>query len=272
MNILSKKEVISRVLSENSADILLSAEELEAMLDKELSKPENEIDFGLVNELTAAVNEALGQNTSIDVEGNLAKLKAKEANEKRRFRLPKWSVGLVAACVMVMCANAVSVSAWNMNIFSFIVEFTKGGVTIDFNKNIEEIILPTSESDPYGIISKCEENGITADTPHYLPDGFILVRTEESSSEAVRTSQFMYRKGKQEIILTCCLYLNEIPKMGMASDKHNLSEITINGTQAIVSKEDNQMNFLYNREYFVLNIFTKDVDYTECEKIIQSIQ
>ena len=75
MNTLSKKDIISRVLSEELADTLLSAEELEAMLDKELSKPESEIDFGLVNELSAAVNEALGQNTNhIDVESKLNEL------------------------------------------------------------------------------------------------------------------------------------------------------------------------------------------------------
>ena len=113
MNILSKNEVISRVLSEDPADTLLSAEELEAMLDKELSKPESEIDFGLVNELSAAVNEALGQNTNhIDVESKLNELKAKEAAEKRRFRMPKWSVGLIAACLVLVFGNIYTVNAW----------------------------------------------------------------------------------------------------------------------------------------------------------------
>ena len=70
-----------------------------------------------------------------------------------------------------------------MNIFSLAVELTQGGVKIDFGNKSEEIVLPTSENDPYGIIGKCEEMDITAETPHYLPEGFMLVCMESDKND-----------------------------------------------------------------------------------------
>lgn len=268
MNTLSKKDIISRVLSEEPADTLLSAEELEAMLDKELSKPESEIDFGLVNELSAAVNEALEQNTNhIDVESKLAELKAKEAAEKRRFRMPKWSVGLIAACLMLVFGNIYTVNAWNMNVFSFIVKFTKGGAVIDFSSKNEEVILPVSEDDPYGILAVCRENGINIETPHYIPDGFVLTTFEAKPEK--RTVCMTYKKDKSFINLTFSSYSE---RFLIPSDEHNFSEIKVNGHDAVMSREDNQMIVVFGSGDSMLTLMTQDVDYDECDKILKEIR
>ena len=44
---MNREEIISRVLAENSSETVKSPEELESMLNEELSKPENEIDYDL---------------------------------------------------------------------------------------------------------------------------------------------------------------------------------------------------------------------------------
>ena len=273
---MNKKEIILKVLSDKESFNIETPEELEAAIDKELSKPDNKIDCDLVDELVLSAIEAKGMKPlKTDVNQKLAELKAMQSKEKRHFRLPKWCTGLAVACVMVMCANVISVSAFDMNVFKLVVEFTKGGAVVDFSQK-EEIILPTSESDPYGMIAFCEENGISADTPHYLPEGFILTSTwvdDENAEDYVKIIKFIYENKKQRITVTCREYAIEVPRIGMASDEYNFTEITFpNGAQAVISKEDNQMNFLYNRGQFVLSIFTQDVDYDECEKILQSIK
>lgn len=269
---MNKDEIISKVLSDEKSFTVKSTEELEAMIDKELSKPDNEIDYELVNELTLQAIEEKGQKPlHNDVDEKLKELKSIQSMEKKRFRLPKWSIGLVAACVMLMCANVVSVSAWNMNIFTLIVELTQGGVKIDFNnQKEEEIILHTSDDDPYGIIAKCVEDGITIETPHYLPEGFKLTTCETETPEENKFVVMTFKKGTELISFSFEAALDG--PVGIPSDKHNISETTINGHTAIISKEDNQMIAVFKSGDFMFTMFTQDVDYAECDKILNSIR
>ena len=171
---MNRKEIISRVLAENSSETVKSPEELESMLNEELSKPENEIDYDLVDQLVTGTLEARGISlTESDIEDKRRDLY--ERNRKANcFKMPKWFISAAAACLVLVCGNIYTVSAWDMNVFSFIVEFTKGGAIIDFSGTPDEIVLPTSDDDPYGMIAKCAEIGIKTETPHYIPDGFIL--------------------------------------------------------------------------------------------------
>ncbi len=265
-------EIISRVLSENSSDIVKSAEELEEMLDKELSKPENEIDFGLVNELSIAVSEAQGKSVDIDVNEMFMKFKNEKLVEKRSFRMPKWSAGLIAACLILMFGNAYAVKAWNMNIVTFIVEFTKGGAIIDLGSDTEEEInLPTSYSDPYGIIAKCAEMGISVETPHYIPEGFTLKEVDTENNADRKYVMFSFKDGKKTICFTVETY-EDGEQIGIPSDEHNISEAYVNGHKTAVSKEDNQMLAVFRSGNYLFTVFTQDVDYGECDKILENIK
>ena len=66
---MNREEIISRVLAENSSETVKSPEELESMLNEELSKPENEIDYDLVDQLVTGTLEARGISlTETDIE------------------------------------------------------------------------------------------------------------------------------------------------------------------------------------------------------------
>lgn len=264
-------EIISRVLSENPSDTVKSAEELEAMLDKELSKPENEIDFGLVNELSIAVSEARGKSVDIDVNEMFKKFETEKLAEKKSFRMPKWSAGLIAACLILVFGNAYTVKAWNMNIVTFIVEFTKGGAIIDLGSESKEVILPTSESDPYGIIAKCSEMGINTETPHYIPEGFILAEMDTENNADFKYAMFSFKDGQKTICFTVETY-EEGEQIGIPSDEHNISETYVNGHKTAVSREDNQMLAVFRTGGYLITVFTQDVDYGECDKILENIK
>ena len=271
MNKKTDTEILSGVLSEDPAGILKTAEELEAMLDKELSKSEDETDYGLVNQLSMAVCEASGNNAyDIDVPRKLMEFKAEKAARKSHFRIPKWSVGFIAACFVLICGNIYTVSAWDMNVFSFIVEFTKGGAIIDFKKTPDEIVLPTSEDDPYGILEVCRENGINIETPHYLPDRFILTYLETDPEKRYICMTYKKNKNDKEFINLTFSGFNE--RFLIPSDEHNLSEIKINGHDAVMSREDNQMVVVFSSSDSMLTIMTQDVDYDECDKILENIK
>lgn len=272
---MDNKDIIERVLSEADSFQHMSAEELKEMLDKELEKSDDETDYGFVDELTTAVIESEGKNCLIvDVDKALDKLKNRTTKHSRIIRFPKWAVGLSAACIMMLCANCISVAAWDMNIISAVIKFTKGGFSVDFGKNESKIIeLTTSEDDPYGIIAECAKYDIYPETPHYIPDGFVLADIDINVNEDyANTICFIFRNGKQNFSIAYTRYWNEREQIGIPSDQYNIYETKVNDSPAIVSKEDNQYTITYQKDKTVFFMFAEDVSYDECEKIVESIK
>ncbi len=187
------KHILEKIRSDGSFGEL-SAEELTKQLDLELAKPNP--DYDLVDELSAAILEARGKAVKeIDVQSELGTIKQKSI---KHFRYPKWAITVSAACLVLICANTVSVAACGTNIFSAFVQFTKGDLTIDFGKQEQSVIsLPTSENDPYGIKAKCAEYDVYPKTPFYLPDGFELVDFSEIVCNVLQLYAFSMKIAMQ---------------------------------------------------------------------------
>lgn len=270
---MDNKDIIKMVLSEADYFQSKSADELREMLDNELSKPADKTDYGLVDELTTAIIEAEGkERLTVDADMELDKLQSKIAKSNRVIHIPKWAFGLSAACVMLICVNCISVAAWNTNIVSAVIKFTKGGFSVDFN-NESTFELPTAENDPFGIIAECAKYDIYPETPFYLPEGFVLDFIDTNVNEDyANTVRFIFKNENQRISLDFIRYWNEIGKIGVPSDDFNISETEVNGYPAIVSKEDNQYTITYQKDKTVFFMFAQDVPYDECEKIVESIK
>ena len=269
---MSNKNIIEKVLSETNRFQNKSADELREMLDNEL-KPSSKIDYSLIDELTTAIIETNGnERLTVDVDEKLRQFNSR-INNHRRILFPKWAICLSAACVMLFCANCISVFAWDMNIISVVVELTKGGFSVNFNEQPKEIVLSASEDDPYGFKAKLAEYDIEFETPHYIPDGFILTEIETNTNENyANTVRFIYENGRQNFSFTFTKFFDEIPKIGVPSDHYNISETTVNGKPAIVSKEDNQYTITFINDKTSFFMFTQDVPYDECDKIVASIK
>lgn len=274
---MNNKDIIKQVLNEADSFQSKSTAELREMLDKELSKSDDETDYGLVDELTTAIIESDGKNRlTVDVNKELDKLQNRTEKHSRIINFPKWAVGLSAACIMLFCVNCISVAAWDMNIISAVIKFTKGGFSVNFGEHendVDVIELPTSEDDPYGIIAECAKYDIYFETPHYIPDGFVLTDIDSNVNEDYANDvRFIYWNGEKHFSISYKRYWNEAGSIGIPSDHYNISETTVNGTHAIVSKEDNQYTIIYQKGKFVFFMFADGVPYDECEKIIESIK
>jgi len=269
---LNEKDVVSKILNENESEILKTESELNNMIDFEFSKSNNSKDYALMDELIKGAIESRGDNLKfVDTDKMLGKFKVKQENDniKRKSRFKKWATGVVSSFLLViLCSNAYTISAYNKNAFSMFIEFIDGGgVNIDFRNEYGKIGLSVSDDDPYGIIGLCNATGIYIETPHYLPEGFKLIKLDTEESDDFKYVFMRYENGEQ--FITFDTYLGGME--GIPSDKHNISEIEVNGNKAVVSKEDNQMILIFLSGDNVFNMFTQDVDYSECEKIIDSI-
>ncbi len=264
----NKNQILEKIRSDSSmAEI--TCEELEKQLDSELAK--SSPDFDLVDELTTAILEAKGMTIKeVDIQNEIDMIKRRGI---RRFRCPKWAVAVGATCVVLTGANMLTISAFGMNIISAVVQITKGGFTVDFDNPKEEIHLPTYEDDPYGFIAKLAEYGIEFETPHYIPEGFVLTEVSTNVNENVANSvRFLYEYKQQTISLSYKIFWNDVSNIVIPSDHYNISETEVNGSPAIISKEDDQYTITYQNGKTVFVMFTVDVPYDECEKIVASIK
>lgn len=271
---MNEKDVISKILNENESEILKTESELNQMIDCEFSKSNKSKDYALLDELIKGAIESRGEGLKlVDTDKMLGKFKVKQKNDniKRKRRLKKLTTGLVSSFLLVILfSNVYTISAYNKNAFSMFIEFIDGGgVKIDFRNEYGKIGLSVSDDDPYGIIGLCNSTGIYIETPHYLPEGFKLMKLDTKESDDFKYVFMRYENGEQFITFTFDTYLGGME--GIPSDKYNISEIEVDGNKAIVSKEDNQMILIFLSGDNVFNMFTQDVDYSECEKIIDSI-
>ena len=243
-------------------------------LDRETSKPVGKRDFDRIEQLTSQLAELSGDGYTTDNTDRLyERIRSYDRAAKKPVNIFKRFIPALCCFVIIFTANCVSVAAWDMNIVSALIEFSKGGFAVDFGKPKEEIHLPTSENDPYGFIAKLAEYDIEFETPHSIPEGFVLTEFETNVNEPVANLVvFHYEKGNQKFILSYERFWNDVPKIVIPSDHYNISEIDINGSKAIISKADNQYTVTYQKEQTVFVMFSVDISYDECEKIVASIK
>ena len=101
---MNSKNIIENVPRKSESFRDKSASELREMLDRELSKPDKQIDYGLVDRLTTSVLEAEGRKRlAVDVDDELDKFRNRVSERNRKFFLPKWAVSLSVACAVLLC-------------------------------------------------------------------------------------------------------------------------------------------------------------------------
>ncbi len=135
------------------------------------------------------------------------------------------------------------------------------------------IKLPTSESDPYGIKTKCAEYEVYPEAPDYLPQGFELVDFQSDVNEVSTELQLFYKRDKVKLNISYIQYNNseDIPPIGIPTDTYNIMETKVNDRTMFILKEDNQFTATYLSNNVVYVIFSDGLDYDECQKIVESI-
>lgn len=275
MKKISDTSLIEKLISDEDFD-KNAAEEIKEMIIKERSKPESMQNYDKIAELSHAYSEIMGSEeklTEMTEEGinNVIAIADKLTAGRRfihtkRFRI---TASMILASAAIIGANAMTVSAYNKNIVSTIIYMTKGGVTVNF----KETDINETETDPYGMLAECAKYDIYPEVPYYIPEGFEIDHINNNVDEEwCNRVSFVLKKDKESICFHFIRYWDEVGQIGIPSNEHNITETTVNGYNAIVSKEDNQYTITFVKDKTVFFMFTNKVPYSECEKIVNSIR
>lgn len=250
--------------------------ELNRMLDEEMAKPHNERDYKKIKEISAACAAVLDdaeQEKEVMEQGFkkvMAKINKPVISVRRRIQVAVAAAGTAAVLVG---ANLYTVTAYNTNVFSALVKIADGSFALNPQPTIT---LPTTTEDPYGIKAECAKYGITdVLAPTYLPEGFVLEDVEHFYTEGyLNTIDFTYFDADRNVItIIYNQWDNETLHGNTPCDEFNLTETTIDGNPAIISKEDGQYVLVFrNDTNLETKLWIEGVDYEECDRIIASLE
>ena len=275
MGSILDENVMKQLLSDDDFDKCAAAE-IKEMIDDEMSRPAHKRNYDRVAELSQAYAEITGISEALKGSSreqiNSIMLMAEKATPKRRYRhLGKYRmmISMLAVVLVVFSVDRIYAAAYNKSIVSTIIHMTKGGVTVNF----KETDIKETETDPYGMLAECAKYDIYPEVPYYIPEGFELTNTSNHiTKDTCNTVRFFFNKDKQTINIDFERYWNEPLPVGIPSDQHNITEVIVNGTPAVISKEDDQFTIAYLKNNTLFFMFTRNVPYDECEKIVESIR
>ncbi len=269
---MKEKNSIKKLLSDKTLKRLAVNTSMK-QLERQIRKGDVESIEELVNFLLEVQGKKAADNIDTDAKADKIFDMSKERKKYTIpvFHLPRRFVAAATAGVMLFTTNTIVKAVTEKDIFTLAVDISKSGFSIDLSETIE---LPTSEDDPYGIKGECQKYGYTPDVPFYLPEGFELKHMDSSyiESEKCNYNSFTFKKGKGSIFFSYDYFANKIGSRTIPSDDFNLNEIEVNGTKAILSQEDGQYVVNYQKDKIIYVIFIQHVDYSECDKIIESIK
>ena len=260
-------------------------QEVSEMLEKELAKPYKKRDYDKIEELLNEYTRMNGMEEQIQKASETGVQKVIARTKTRKLRVRKYRPLVTVVCLAVVMAifNTISVAAFDMDAFSFIVHIIDDGFSVDFFSKevpLESVVqIPVSEDDPYGMIAECSRNGLYPETPHYLPEGYVLTSNNNNEMTSYKKyNRFTFTNQINEndwIYISYDLYENGkmMEESKFPNIEHNLTEIQFNGHIAILAEEkkDRQFQIIYHIDNLLIYIFTQNVSREELNKIIKSI-
>ena len=262
-------------------------QEINTALNEELKKSAKKRDYDKIEELTQAYTELMGVEAQLEtsMQRCISEVKSKVSPKRKITRKIRVVFAGISVAVVLFVMNIITVSAFNMNVFSFIVHVFDDGFSIDSlasdEVSPEEIIqLPVTLDDPYGMIAECAKYEIYPETPHYLPEDYVLTLCRYTDMPSLsKHVKFTFRNqhnAKQTITFSYELFEDKknISDSKFPNVEHHLSEIKINDKPAILAEEkkDKQFTVVYPIDTLLIIIFTQDVSKEEVNQIINSIK
>ncbi len=252
--------------------------DLNRMLDEEMAKPQKNRDYEKIAEISRACSAVMGDAEQMEAAMERGYERTMAAMHRKRItmtRCLRTAAVLASAAALLACANMYTVAAYDMNVFSALVKITQGGFSLNPDAQ-ETLTLPTAPDDPYGIKAESAKYGITdVLAPTYLPEGFALGRVHQETTEGYLNSVFFtfYDADRNVIQLLYDQWDNASLSGTTPCDDYNLTETTIDGNPAIISKEDGQYVLVFRNETNLeTKIWIEGVDYEECDRIVASLE
>lgn len=230
------KQAIIDCLSDKTVG--LSREEVHALMEEELAKPESEMDCGLIETCTEILMEADGVQEPAFKTAPLLPVERLDANT-HMSRRPRWKAVLIAAAtaaILMITALVVSAEVFHFDLLHYTVEMVRGRAQI--TQNGDEVGIKSAEE----LRTELAEHGFT---DVYLPEeyleGAILKKIHYQETDLSKHVSILFYIGENEVNLGINKFdLNMIiPDSGYYDPNfEEIREVPVDDTFALVLRYD----------------------------------
>lgn len=268
--------LMQRIMEDDDSEIRA---ELEQALDAELAKPEDEIDFELITELSETLctingisNVELGRRQ----EKCIARLFPKQNWQKHMVN--KWIkplvVCMVAASTLLLVAS-LQMRSLGVDLIPEIVEVADGSALLLLDGSRNAHLQPAQgQGDPLGIADDLEALGIPAFVPSYAPDGVEKDQCtfENSMNQSKISAWYNFDKGRFMFSATMVHDSESLDSAwGMPTETYQLKSQECNGIYMITLEEEDRYQAVFVVNHTRYHFFAYGVDFAVCRSIVQSI-
>lgn len=248
------KEIMKNILEASSAE--LTKEEIQALLDEELNKSEEETDTGLIELCIEALSREAdsAEDSCENSKGNIKKIKHRKIKK----------IFIIAAVVSVIAIITITASA---NVF--IIDAESGIVNI-FGKQISLNISALRNKE-------AEENNYDEFKDTYLFPVFrsnnCKLKSKETTSDTRKTIEFTFTDSgiSGYIDITDNIFDKDFPiDTNIYTNVEQVKQIVIHQVDIlIVSSANGSVQTFYNADDHNYCIFFEDISITEAIKLLE---
>lgn len=253
--------------------------ELEQTLNAELAKPEGEIDYALVMEISEALCKIYGISEVELARGQkkcIARLFPKQNCQKR---IANKRVKPLVACAIVICSLLfvahLPIRSAGVDLIPEIVNVLDGSVILSLDGSRNAHLQPVKrQDDPWGIADDLEAIGIPAFVPSYAPDGIREVRRtmEKNTHRSELSVWYDYGEGH---FLFCATTLHDTKSWdaawGIPTETYQLKNGDCNGIYMITLEEEDRYYAVFAVDHTRYLFSAYGVDFAVCHAMIESI-
>ena len=271
---MTKNELLKRMKDTNPDREFM--EELQNQLNDELCKPVSEQDYDMIDELTEAISILNGSDKMIKQRSGtgIQQIFTRIRPQKKRKQIRQVITRVAVACaVVIISINIWSYSAYGMNAFSAAYQMLNGGIRVDLTVQDDSVPVADNQFEEE-MRSICQEHGIKALIPKYIPAGFTKDEfIDYYGTDLSNNLYFYFKKEKTNLSLQIQIYNedSEITPVMIPSDTQQVTEQTIQGNLIRVFKEDQEYRALFMIDRTQYLLYANRLDYDECQRVLQSM-
>lgn len=269
-----KSKVILELLEEEDNGLI--CETLERIMDEELMKPDDQIDLDLIDECVKMIH-FFYDNELPKEEKNSVILPF--PNSKNKFSKVKRIVTRVALFAgitffLAFAGNSISVSAFHVNIFGNIVEWTQSKVILNWHENNSSSVQVSSAQIYDSLYSKLK-NVDFADVmlPYYNLQEYQIKNLNNRSTDFTKSVSFTLYKGNDYINYLVGNFDSQesMDKKTLLGQYSNGEQFIYNGTKFYILAKGSSTHVLFRKqlsEYMLITSYNVDTT----KKILSTIK
>lgn len=268
--------LMQKIMEDDDSEIRV---ELEQKLEAELAKPEDEIDYALVTELSEALCTTYGVSEVELARGKekcIARLFPKQTYWKHIVN--KWLKPL-AVCMIAICSllfvTHLPMRSLGVDLISEVVSIADGSVTLLLDGSRNAHLQPAKgQEDPLGIADDLEILGI----PAFLPSDVAgdleeMGRTIDQDMDQTEMTVW-YRLDQGSLIFSTAV-IHDTDDMknicGVPTETYQLKQEECNGLYMITLEEEDRYHAVFAVGNARYSFSMYGLDFSICHAIIESI-